>query len=191
MAAPDSAYVHDLTGTWALNKKLSDDPDKVFALQGVPWLVRHALRYGSLSLTMTQSETTSEATDGVSGEKTTVIHVKQTVHPGGFDSEGDYPVDGKPHDASLPIFGDVSMQFQYSDVAEVADNTFRGSYKESGDSRIIDEFAINAVKGWEARVIWGFELIDGKRRLTRNTRTTKGGDTVDARFVYDYLTQQR
>lgn len=118
---------------------------------------------------------------------TTTLHIKQTVHPGGFDSEGDYPVDGKPHDYSLPIFGDVMMQLRYMDIADVRDEALREKLSEASPVKmVIDEIAQNSTKGWQAQVMWGFEMIDGKRYFTRNVTTTKDKVKVGARIVYDF-----
>lgn len=111
----------------------------------------------------------------------------QTVNPGGFDSEGSYPVNGERKDYSLPIFGHVMMQLRYINVADVPDEALRAKLIEGNPSNIvIDECAENSFKGWQAKVIWGFEMIEGKRYLTRHVTTTKDEDKVDARMVYDY-----
>lgn len=165
--------------------------------QGVPWAVRQVLRFANLSLKIKQAislpdGTTAEVTDDTArfdppADAITTLRIKQTVNPGGFDSEGTYTVDGKPQDVALPIFGEVVMQLRYMNVAEIPDETLRQKLGEASPSKtLIDEVASNSSKGWEARVKWGFELIDGKRYLTRNVTTTKDRHTVDARMVYDY-----
>ncbi|KAJ5084945.1 hypothetical protein NUU61_009524 [Penicillium alfredii] len=186
MAAPDHKDTTDLVGTWTF--------------QGVPWVVRKVLRYASLSMEITQTtslpetseENVNEITNG-NGESHdakgpfATLHIKQTVHPGGFDSIGSYPVDGKPHDFSLPIFGDVSMQLRYVNADEVPDETLAQRLGEGSPSKtVIDEVAHNTSKGWQGRVMWGFEIVDGKRYFTRNVTTTKAGATVIARMVYDF-----
>lgn len=117
----------------------------------------------------------------------TTLYIKQTVHPGGFDSEGSYPVNGERKDYSLPIFGDVMMQLRYMNVTDVPDEAIRAKLMENNPSTtVIDEYAENSSKGWQAKVIWGFEMIEGKRYLTRHVTITKDEDKVDAWMVYDY-----
>lgn len=117
----------------------------------------------------------------------TTLHITQNVNPGGFDSDGFYPVDGAPHDFSLPIFGDVQMQLRYMNVADIADEKLREKLVEANPSNfVIDEEARNPSKGWEARVIWAFELVDGQRHLTRNVVNWNETERVTARMVYDY-----
>lgn len=110
----------------------------------------------------------------------------QTVHPGGFDSEGSYLVDGSQQDISLPIFGDVQMQLQFIDRSDILEDSIRQILEVASLSeKVIQELAHNASKGWEAEVIWGFEELNGKRYLTRNISTTKEEKKVIAKMVYD------
>lgn len=160
-------------------------------------MVRQVLRYASLSLKIRQAislpdGTTADTTDDTCSSNPpdgaiTTLHIKQVVKPGGFDSEGSYPVDGKPKDYSLPIFGDVMMQLRYMNVANISDEDLREKLNEASPSKtVIDEIAQNSSKGWQAQVMWGFEMINGKRYLTRNVTTTKDKQKVGAKMVYDY-----
>ena len=163
----------------------------------MPWLVRKVLRYASLSLQIAHGVTLSDnKTDGVTEKygdinstdgPVSTIHIKQSVNPGGFDSEGTYLVDGTAHRESLPIFGDVLMRLRYIKVEDVPDEELRRSLYDGTPSKIIiDEVAHNETRGWDARVFWGFEMIDGKRYFTRNVSTTKGKETVVCRIVYTH-----
>lgn len=121
-----------------------------------------------------------------SSEPIITLRVKQTVNPGGFDSEGSYPVNGSPQNLSLPIFGDIRTQLTIIEKSEILEDSIRqilavGSLTE----RVIQELAENTSKGWEAEVVWGFEELDGKRYLTRNISTTKEEKKVIAKMVYD------
>jgi len=117
----------------------------------------------------------------------TTLSIKQIVRPGGFDSEGTYHVDDKSYDFSLPIFGDVKMKLRYVNVADIPNEPLRQRLEEANPSKIvIGEDAHNPGKGWEARVVWAFELVNGKRYLTRNVFTSKDKQNVEARMVYNY-----
>ncbi|CRL23550.1 unnamed protein product [Penicillium camemberti] len=199
MAVPDFQDVPDLTGTWVLNRKLSTDPDDVFVLQGVPWVVRKVLRHARLSLQISQTTSLSAKNgpciEGNSNEGSdlaadmkpvTTLRMTQTVNPGGFDSEGSYSVDGSPQDVSLPIFGDIQMQLQFVNISAILEGSTRQILEVASLSdKVIQELAQNASKGWEAEVIWGFEELDGKKYLTRNISTTKEEKKVIAKMVYD------
>ncbi|KAJ5287935.1 hypothetical protein N7478_003621 [Penicillium angulare] len=197
MAAPLSKDVTNLTGTWRLNRKLSDDPEGLLALQGVPWITRKALRLASLSLQMTQSVSMSDASsDGTSdGTNTssdddgfvTMLHVRQTVSPGSFNSDSSCPVNGQEQKLSLPIFGDIKMSLRYMNTSGIKDEVIRQQYEDGCPTKtVIDEDAVNLKMGWTAHVLWGFEIINGKRYLTRNATSSRNDETVAARMVYDY-----
>jgi hypothetical protein len=116
----------------------------------------------------------------------TTLHMTQTVHPGGFDSEGSYSVDGSRQDVSLPIFGDVQMQLRFIDRPDILEDPIRQILEVASLSdKVIQELAHNASKGWEAEVIWGFEELEGKKCMTRNISTTKDEKKVIAKMVYD------
>ncbi|KAF3024711.1 hypothetical protein E8E15_010293 [Penicillium rubens] len=197
MAVPDFEDVPDLTGTWVLNRELSTDPDELFVLQGVPWVVRKVLRHARLSLQIHQTTSLSKESTcmGASSKisdladnlkPVTTLHMTQTVHPGGFDSEGSYSVDGSRQDVSLPIFGDVQMQLRFIDRPDILEDPIRQILEVASLSdKVIQELAHNASKGWEAEVIWGFEELEGKKCMTRNISTTKDEKKVIAKMVYD------
>ncbi|KAJ5683572.1 hypothetical protein N7462_006737 [Penicillium macrosclerotiorum] len=200
MAAPNSKDSMNLVGTWHLNRTLSDDPDKIFALQGVPWVVRQILRYASLSLHISQAVRFPDGTTTVINENNSdieypidsimTLHIKQTVYPGGFNSEGSYPVNGTSQDLSLPIFGEVMMKLRYVNTSSVPDEKLRSLLSQGSPSKMaIDELAHNSSKGWQAQVWWGFEWVGDTRYFTRNATVTrnKDGQTVTSRMVYDFL----
>ncbi|KAJ5717596.1 hypothetical protein N7488_003242 [Penicillium malachiteum] len=193
MAAPLSKDITNLEGIWHLNRKLSDDPDPMFAMQGVPWITRKALRFAHLSLQISQSVVFSDvssdsATDSPSedGGSVTVLHVRQTVTPGSFNSDSSCPMNGQFHDMSVPIFGDIKMKLRYVSTDDVQNDLIRQSFEDACASKmVIDEGAENPKMGWSAHVLWGFENINGKRYFTRNVRTWKKDEIVVVRMVYD------
>lgn len=79
------------------------------------------------------------------------------------------------------------MSLQYMSTSDIKDEFLRQQYEDGCPTKVvIDEEAINPKMGWTARVLWGFENINGKRYLTRNAQSSKNGETVVARMVYDY-----
>lgn len=82
------------------------------------------------------------------------------------------------------------MQLRYANTTEISDEILRQKLTEGSPSKtVIDEVAKNETKGWDARVLWGFEIIDGNRYLTRNIITTKDEKLVKSRLVYDFKVQ--
>lgn len=54
----------------------------------------------------------------------------------------------------------------------------------AGETHI--ESALVAEGGWTENQIWGFEIVDGKRRYTRRIVGKKGDKEQKLRLVYDY-----
>lgn len=78
------------------------------------------------------------------------------------------------------------MHLKFADRSDILEDSIRQILEVASLSdKVIQEFAQNTSKGWEAEVIWGFEELDGKRRLTRNISTTKEEKKVIAKMVYD------
>lgn len=116
--------------------------------------------------------------------------IKQTVHPGGFNSEGSYPVNGISQDLSLPIFGEVTMELRYVNTLNLPEERLRKLLSQGSPSNMaINEVAHNSAKGWKAQVWWGFEWVEDKRYFTRNAVVTrnKDGKTVISRMIYDFF----
>lgn len=168
-------------------------------------MIRKALRHARLSLELLQ---TTAAVDGTSkaGEQNgnttasempetiTTLRVKQIVNPGGFDSQGSYTVDGSTQDLSVPVFGDIRTQLKFIEIGEIVEESIRRGFEIAGYSgKVIQELASdnskasarNDTKGWEAEVIWAFEIIDGKEHLTRNVSMVGNEKKIIARMVYD------
>lgn len=78
----------------------------------------------------------------------------------------------------------------------VEDATFLQAHKlKDGqtDSKFLDDEHVqsyvknvDANRGWEAEMDWGFEDINGDRRYTRRILVWKNGEFRRARVVYDY-----
>jgi len=46
---------------------------------------------------------------------------------------------------------------------------------------------INEEKGWDARQVWGFAIVDGQRYYTRRVVVTKGKEVLRVRLVYNWI----
>ncbi|KAJ9130930.1 hypothetical protein NKR19_g9685 [Coniochaeta hoffmannii] len=200
MAAPESKTGLDIEGTWLLNRTLSDDFDGIFALQGMSWLLRKILRFASMRLLMTQTPSPTStppspspdpenAPRGDQHHKITKIYQKQTIHPGGFDTEDVYILDGAERDMTIPIFGEVTSRYQYTAIDDLSDDgELRESLRAGGTGpRAVQEICRSRHAGWESVLTWGFEEVGGERRFTQNSVTTKGGRRERGRLVYDYV----
>lgn len=54
MAAPPTVGPANMSGTYTLNKTLSDSMDAVLKMQGVSWLVRQAASFSNITVSMKQ-----------------------------------------------------------------------------------------------------------------------------------------
>lgn len=54
MAAPSSITLGDLSGTWALNRALSDNSEELLALQGISQPIRKILNLSKVTLQINQ-----------------------------------------------------------------------------------------------------------------------------------------
>ncbi|EKG11532.1 hypothetical protein MPH_11025 [Macrophomina phaseolina MS6] len=184
MAAPQGINILNMTGSWTLNRSLSDDLDATFALQGIPWIVRTIINYASLEIKMRQQPPSPPE------RPTAVIDINQIVRPGGFDTANSYILDGETREDTVPIFGTIAMHCSYVKAADVADEDSFGASVErplSDDERIgIMEISEGVHTGWFTTTLWAFETVDGERRFCKYCTTTKDDQKVQARLVYDY-----
>ncbi|TGO88307.1 hypothetical protein BPOR_0171g00110 [Botrytis porri] len=56
MAAPQEKYIHDINGSWLLNKRLSDSLKHVLRLQNVNWFLRRAISFADVTIHASQSK---------------------------------------------------------------------------------------------------------------------------------------
>ncbi|KAG7284210.1 hypothetical protein NEMBOFW57_010573 [Staphylotrichum longicolle] len=168
MAAPPSANILNISGTWIL--------------QGISWPIRKILSWAGVALHLTQTSAPSSP----GKPPVTTITAKQTITPGGFNSEEAYVLDDSVKHASLPIFGAVSVRARYTPLDEIDDAELRERLAKDGATVAVQEFAESKGGEWKTEGVWGFEVIGGERRFTRTNITTGRGERVLARLVYDY-----
>ncbi|KAK3938594.1 hypothetical protein QBC46DRAFT_410038 [Diplogelasinospora grovesii] len=102
MATPSDVLMQDLTGSWTLSKTLSDPFDRVFAIQGIPWIIRKVVSIATLSLKATQQVDES-------GTKTLVFTQAASVAIGGLSEENEVRVlDWREEFHSSTLFGTSS-----------------------------------------------------------------------------------
>ena len=58
-------------------------------------------------------------------------------------------------------------------------------YAADGEKHV-ESLAVNEEKGWTARQIWGFAIVDGKRYYTRRVVVSKGSEVLKVRLVYNW-----
>lgn len=53
-AVPQDVSVDNMSGSYTMNKTISDSADKILELQGVSWLVRTAISYATVTIHLNQ-----------------------------------------------------------------------------------------------------------------------------------------
>ncbi|KAK5996285.1 hypothetical protein PT974_03039 [Cladobotryum mycophilum] len=182
MSTPTDMNILDVTGRWHLNRTLSDSLENTFALQGIPWIIRKVINWADLELQYVKLPPTEEST-------ATRFSFKQTVRPGGFDTKNEYVVDGEKRTDTVPIFGEITMHCAYVGRKDLKEEELLGREIESVDEdhAAIVEVVNSENMGWTTTTVWGFETIDGERRLCKYNTTTKDDQIETARMVHDYI----
>jgi len=174
----------NLSGDWVMNKDLSDDFDPVLNLQGVGWLARKAIGFATLTIHMKQYV----GDDGV-----TRIDIIQTGSGGIKGTNEPRTLDWQQRAHSDNIFGNVMGQSRFVSINDISEPFLKEGWLEGPEEATatgethVESLATNAEKGWTADQIWGFMMVDGKRRHCRKVLCKKGDKKVTVRLVYDYV----
>lgn len=73
--------------------------------------------------------------------------------------------------------------------AEIEDEHLKKGWElegEEGGKSLFESYVESKDNGWEAKQVWGFQLVDGARRYCRNIVVTKNAEREAIRLVYDY-----
>lgn len=179
MAAPDSVTLHNLTGTFVLNKTLSDSSDPVLAMQGVSWLIRQAIKWSTITLHVKQY--TDEA-----GK----VHIDIEQTAGGSSNQEERILDWEFREKDDRVFGKVRGKTRYVKKDDVEEPYL----KEGWDQKFLDDFEGELVQSyvesisstWTADQTWGFEVIKTERRYVRHVFAKKGNEEHRIKLVYDW-----
>ena len=178
MAIPPEITTQNLSGTYLLNRTLSDSSQTVLKMQGVNFVVRSAVAYSHVTVTLSQY-TDSE------GKK----HLDQEqLSTGGIKNFEDRIMDGAWTEKYNWIWGKVLGQSRYVKMEEIEDGYLReGWSKDCVDGELVEGYVESKTDKWTARQIWGFAEVDGERKHVRRILATKPGwQDQRIRMVYDW-----
>ncbi|KIN07328.1 hypothetical protein OIDMADRAFT_185826 [Oidiodendron maius Zn] len=186
MAAPASVTIKDLSGTFYMNKTLSDDPDPVLALQGVSWITRSLISLATVYLNVKQYK-----------DDAGVVHIDiDQVTTGGLQGTTELrTLDWEKREHEDHIFGKLHGQTRFINTDAIEDAYLKEGWLEGDEEKggpegeLHIQSHVEAVAGWTADMIWGFAEIDGERRYTRRVVVTKGDQVLKVRLIYDYYVQ--
>ncbi|KAF8078762.1 LCCL domain-containing protein [Lyophyllum atratum] len=184
MATPETLTILDITGKYVMNKTLSDQStDEILRLQGVAWLKRKAIGYGTVTLNIKHFKDEAGAehvdidqtlTGGIPGtsERRTLTWTERENEDHLFGA-----VIGKSRRTKVDILEDEFLKKNWTE--DTFEHGVIQSYVESNTPK--------SGTTWIANQTWGLEIIDGERRYTRHVKFTgPGGEDIECRLVYDY-----
>ncbi|RYP65610.1 hypothetical protein DL771_008218 [Monosporascus sp. 5C6A] len=163
MAAPHNVTIQDLSGIWRIQSRTrSDDMNPGLILQGVPWVIRKAISWATITGKISQIA----AEDGV-----TTVTIAQTA-TGGLKGETEvYKLDGSEATTSTPVFGVNRIRASWSDLrtekplglsGEPLPQYLMEGWLEQDDLNSPGHITAHVVcdrGGWTVDQIWGFSLV--------------------------------
>ncbi|KAK4164416.1 hypothetical protein QBC43DRAFT_318095 [Cladorrhinum sp. PSN259] len=195
MSAPATKTIHDLNGTWVMSKTLSDDMDPSLVIQGIPWIVRKAVSWATITGNLTQKKDTAGYT---------AITIAQTA-TGGIKGETEtHRIDNSEIAHSSAMFGTQRVRTSWLDLVNHKPATgvstgegldpylTEGWLEDGGNDGSPGHILVHVSSdksGWTAQQVWGFALIDGKRHFVKRfiVRNREQDQRADVRIVYEWV----
>jgi len=174
----------DISGTFVLNKKQSDDTDEILRLQGVSWLTRKIIGMATITCYIKHYKDD----DGVEH-----IDITQVATPGSVTNTELRTLNWQGNESKDPVFGNIVGKSRRIQVGEIEGDEWlkEGWFSDTTEHGAIQAFAESDTPksgtSWSADAIWGFAEIDGERKYTRRVYFVgPGKEDIKARMVYDY-----
>ncbi|KAI9821445.1 MAG: hypothetical protein M1826_000681 [Phylliscum demangeonii] len=186
MAAPAAITLHDLTGAWVMNRKLSDDTEPILAIQGISWFMRKAIGLATITLHINHyADPTPPHAVHIDIVQTATGGLKGTTELRVLDWQT------RTHDDY--IFGPGESRSRWVDVDdadEVPDEFLRVGWlkdRRGPEGRLIQSWIKSSQRDWLAVQIWGFEEINGQPYHVRHVVVTTATERKAVRLVYDWI----
>lgn len=155
----------------------------MLAMQGVSWLKRRAIAWATITLHVKEYADDAAVTH---------IDIAQTATGGVQGTAEIRTLDWTEREHEDHVFGKLVGKSRWVDATpdNVADAFLRDGWEKAADGpggeAHIESFVENKDKGWTARQIWGFAVVDGKRYYVRRVVAEKGEEVIKVRLVYDW-----
>lgn len=178
MAVPSDITVHNLTGTYTLNRTLSDSSQAVLKMQSIGFIIRQAVQYSTVTVIL-QQYTDSEDR----------LHLDQEqISTGGIRNFEDRIMDWEWTEKYNRIWGKVHGKSRYVKLGEIEDEFLRDGWEEHCVREgIVEGYVESATDKWSARQVWGFAEVGGERKHVRRILAQKPGqESLRIRIVYDW-----
>jgi hypothetical protein len=178
MAVPPEISTRNLTGVYTLNRILSDSSQTVLKMQNIGWVVRQAVAYSTVTVTLQQY-------DDSDGKP----HLDQEqISTGGIRNFEDRIMDWQDTLKENWIWGKVNGRSRYVGLKEIEDPYLKEGWgQDCVEGEVVEGYVESVKDGWDARQIWGFADVDGQRRHVRKILARRPGwDDQRIRMVYDW-----
>lgn len=178
LPVPEDVTIHNLSGVYGLNHALSDSSQAVLKMQRVNWMVRQAVAYSALDVTLKQY---------VNEEGRHCLDQEQ-LSTGGVKNFEDRVMDWEPTVKHNWIWGEVNGRSRYVALSELEDEYLKSGWSQDTiEGEVVEVYAESVTDTWSATQIWGFAVVDGQRRHVRKILAQKPGSAdLRIRMVYDW-----
>lgn len=177
MSIPSEITTRNLTGIYTLNRHLSDSSQTVLKMQNIGWVIRQAVAYSTVTVTL-QQYTDSEGQNHLDQEQ---------LSTGGIKNFEDRIMDWETTDKENWIWGKVKGRSRYVKLSEVEDEYLKEGWEDGPEGEVVEGFVENTKDGWDARQIWGFAIVEGERKHVRRILARRPGWKEERiRMVYDW-----
>lgn len=166
------------------SKTLSDDMGPSLELQGMPWIIRKAVSFATITGKLSQTQDADDVT---------CIQIAQTA-TGGIKGETEiHKLDGKDYPHSSGVFGTQVVKSNWvhlkSEDSKGLEGWLREDWLEGDDNASPGNIHVSVKHekaGWTAQQVWGFAMVEGKRYFVKRFLVQKEAKDAKVRMVYEW-----
>lgn len=193
MSVPVDFTILDISGQFTMNKYLTnmDDTETILTLQGVNWIKRKAIRYGTITLHIRHYRVDPE--QGQGDQKIEKIDIDQTISGGIPGTSENRTLTWQERENNDHLFGPVIGKSRRVKADELDIEWLKeGWTDDTYEHGLVQAWAASDTPRsgttWIGNQTWGIEKINGERRYTRHVDFTgPKGEKVQTKLIYDYL----
>ncbi|KAL9715909.1 hypothetical protein Ac2012v2_000352 [Leucoagaricus gongylophorus] len=193
MSVPADFTILDISGQFTMNKYLTnmDDTETILTLQGVNWIKRKAIRYGTITLHIRHYRVDPE--QGQGDQKIEKIDIDQTISGGIPGTSENRTLTWQERENNDHLFGPVIGKSRRVKADELDIEWLKeGWTDDTYEHGLVQAWAASDTPRsgttWIGNQTWGIEKINGERRYTRHVDFTgPKGEKVQTKLIYDYL----
>jgi len=167
------------------NKSLSDPrTDDILALQGVSWLTRLAIKFGTITLSVKHFKDENAVEH---------IDINQTVTGGIPGTQESRMLTWKEKENNDHVFGyyigkSRRVPVDQLDIAFLKEGWTADTIEHGLVQSYVESDTAKSGTSWIANQTWGIENVNDERRYVRHVKFTgPNAEDIEARLIYDYL----